>query len=190
MPIRFRCHHCDQLLGIARRKANTHVRCPSCRQDVLVPATDQVEPSVAHQVPATFPSAPPPPVPPPPPTPSVGLFDRDDFDVLLQGGIGAGAAATDPRSGILSGRGHGAPPAPAYHHAPAGGGGGTLGLDRWAQPAHRASNSGIQSQPSAGAGSVPPGIVLSPVVATILTVAVILLIALAFGLGVVIGRVG
>src|SRR5947209_460375 len=28
MPIRFRCAYCNQLMGIARRKAGTVVRCP------------------------------------------------------------------------------------------------------------------------------------------------------------------
>ena len=30
MPIRFRCPHCERLLGIARRKAGTPIRCPQC----------------------------------------------------------------------------------------------------------------------------------------------------------------
>jgi biopolymer transport protein ExbD len=40
MPVRFRCKHCHQLLGIARRKIGTEVRCPECRKMVLVPAVD------------------------------------------------------------------------------------------------------------------------------------------------------
>jgi phage FluMu protein Com len=40
MPIRFRCQYCDQLLGIARRKVGTEVRCPECQKMVLVPAQD------------------------------------------------------------------------------------------------------------------------------------------------------
>ena len=40
MPVRFRCEHCDQLLGIARRKIGTEVRCPECHKMVLVPAED------------------------------------------------------------------------------------------------------------------------------------------------------
>ena len=30
MPIRFRCAYCNQLMGIARRKAGTVIRCPNC----------------------------------------------------------------------------------------------------------------------------------------------------------------
>lgn len=43
MPIRFRCGHCHQLLGIARRKAGTVVVCPSCQQAVVVPTTDEAD---------------------------------------------------------------------------------------------------------------------------------------------------
>lgn len=38
MPIRFRCPSCTKLLGIARRKAGTVVRCPRCGIEVTVPA--------------------------------------------------------------------------------------------------------------------------------------------------------
>src|SRR5947209_4069935 len=37
MPIRFRCAYCNQLLGIARRKAGTVVRCPTCAGEVNGP---------------------------------------------------------------------------------------------------------------------------------------------------------
>src|SRR2546421_13129859 len=37
VPIRFRCAYCNQLMGIARRKAGTVVRCPTCSGQVVVP---------------------------------------------------------------------------------------------------------------------------------------------------------
>jgi hypothetical protein len=37
MPIRFRCAYCNQLMGIARRKAGTVVRCPKCAGELIVP---------------------------------------------------------------------------------------------------------------------------------------------------------
>ena len=40
MPIRFRCRHCTRLLGIARRKAGTAIRCPQCGELLTVPVTD------------------------------------------------------------------------------------------------------------------------------------------------------
>ena len=45
MPIRFKCVYCEQLLGIARRKAGTVVKCPNCAGQLIVPA---LEPA-AHQ---------------------------------------------------------------------------------------------------------------------------------------------
>jgi hypothetical protein len=40
MPIRFRCAYCNQLMGIARRKAGTVVHCPKCKGQVVVPTPD------------------------------------------------------------------------------------------------------------------------------------------------------
>lgn len=37
MPIRFRCDHCNRLLGIARRKAGSQVICPHCGFPIIVP---------------------------------------------------------------------------------------------------------------------------------------------------------
>ena len=66
MPIRFRCAYCNQLLGIARRKAGTVVRCPTCAGQVVVP---NPEPAVA----------------PAPPAPNQPVFERSDFDQLFKG---------------------------------------------------------------------------------------------------------
>src|SRR5947209_19491873 len=46
MPIRFRCAYCNQLLGIAHRKAGSVVRCPTCAGQVVVP---NVETETAQQ---------------------------------------------------------------------------------------------------------------------------------------------
>ena len=40
MPIRFRCAYCNQLMGIARRKAGTVVRCPKCAGEIIVPVPE------------------------------------------------------------------------------------------------------------------------------------------------------
>ena len=37
MPIRFYCPFCDQLLGIASRKAGSAIECPRCKGRVGVP---------------------------------------------------------------------------------------------------------------------------------------------------------
>src|SRR5687768_9142681 len=40
MPIKFRCVHCGQYLGISRTKAGTVVDCPACGRSVGVPRKD------------------------------------------------------------------------------------------------------------------------------------------------------
>jgi len=40
MPIKFRCQHCDQLMGISRSKAGDVVDCPTCGMSVRVPGLD------------------------------------------------------------------------------------------------------------------------------------------------------
>ncbi len=45
MPIRFRCAYCNQLMGIARRKAGTVVRCPKCAGEVIVPTAQEPQPA-------------------------------------------------------------------------------------------------------------------------------------------------
>ena len=44
MPIRFRCAYCNQLMGIARRKAGTVIRCPKCKGQVIVPQPADSDP--------------------------------------------------------------------------------------------------------------------------------------------------
>src|SRR5436305_398453 len=85
MPIRFRCPHCNQLMGIARRKSGSMVHCPTCSTSVLVPATDEVEEGPAPPAAPAAPLAPP---------PARELFERDDFDALL-GGQASGVAEPD-----------------------------------------------------------------------------------------------
>jgi DNA-directed RNA polymerase subunit RPC12/RpoP len=64
MPIRFRCVYCNQLLGIARRKAGSVVRCTNCDGQIVVP-----QPAIAAAKPAR------------PPT---NLFEDGDIDELLR----------------------------------------------------------------------------------------------------------
>src|SRR2546425_13275300 len=45
MPIRFRCAYCNQLMGIARRKSGSVVRCPRCAGEVIVPANQEAQPA-------------------------------------------------------------------------------------------------------------------------------------------------
>lgn len=74
MPIRFRCAYCNQLMGIARRKAGTVVRCPSCAGQVVVPSPE-------GEAPAEAPAA---------GAPKEPLFERSDFDEIFQPAIERG----------------------------------------------------------------------------------------------------
>ena len=65
MPIRFRCAYCNQLMGIARRKAGTVVRCPTCSGQVVVP-----DPGAAAEA-------------EPGPGPANQLFEGSDFDLIF-----------------------------------------------------------------------------------------------------------
>lgn len=65
MPIRFRCVYCNQLLGIARRKAGTVVQCTNCNGQIVVP-----KPAAAARKPTSAPRA--------------NLFEDGDFDELLR----------------------------------------------------------------------------------------------------------
>jgi hypothetical protein len=80
MPVRFRCVYCNQLLGISRRKVGTIVRCTSCEGQLIVPdpnegtsepAGTQEHESKSELHPATDPMG-------------GGLFERSDFDALLE----------------------------------------------------------------------------------------------------------
>src|SRR5436190_9152659 len=137
MPIRFRCPQCEQLLGIARRKAGHSVRCPGCRQLVEVPAEQPVSAPAPPRPPAPVPQRPAPAHP----------FERDDFEDFLNG---PGTVAP-----------HGGP----VYEAPV-----EYGAERIVAP------------------PAPQGLVLSPARVTVLTVVLVLLLALAFGAGLLIGR--
>jgi hypothetical protein len=88
MPIRFRCAYCNQLMGIARRKAGTVIRCPNCAGQVIVP---NPEPGPEEPPPAPQPAAPQPAaVKEAPP-----LFEGSDFDKLF-GTAASGAVGFEP----------------------------------------------------------------------------------------------
>jgi hypothetical protein len=155
MPIRFRCAYCNQLMGIARRKAGTVVRCPTCSGQVVVPAaeasTAQGDSSAPHQ-------------------PAPVLFERQDFDQLFGPGTGeprkenpSAAAKRMPESDAPD-----APPAPVDLNA-------------------LTDSSPLPAAPLPGRTS---GIYLSPIVAVLLGVLVLILVALAFVSGYLVGSNG
>jgi hypothetical protein len=79
MPIRFRCAYCNQLMGIARRKAGTVVSCPTCQGQVVVPSPEPglVEPML---VPPPANAASPAPSPSGQEAAALNVFDQQDFD--------------------------------------------------------------------------------------------------------------
>lgn len=144
MPIRFRCRYCNQLMGIARRKAGMMVQCPTCHAQVVVPqlgADDKEGPPPAKPVPAA-------------PAP---LFERSEFEAFLQN-----PAADKPAD-------HSEPPLPLE-----------FGPDMPSSPSFSARSGSPRLK--------HPGLVLSAMQATWLTVVVILLVALAFGAGLLVGH--
>jgi hypothetical protein len=141
MPIRFRCPYCNQLLGIARRKAGAQVECPTCHAQVQVPASDpQPAPATGEQRP---------------------LFEQSDFDAFLQ--AVPQAAAPSPAASAR-------PLQPPDHRVP------TYDVER------------LDPKVLAPTDPRPPGIFLSPSQATLLTVAAVFLLAIAFGAGLLVGR--
>ena len=151
MPIRFRCVYCKQLMGISRRKAGTVVRCPKCAHEVMVPLEDGG------------------PNPQPAPTSQEPLFERSDFDDLIQqaqatpGSVAPFDFVDPPAPPIAT-----AAPPPA---APP-------------EPAPVDVEQAVEINPSP---TPPAGLLLSPVMATTLAVCVIIGLAVAFIVGLFVG---
>ncbi len=159
MPIRFRCAYCNQLLGIARRKAGKVVRCPNCAGQVVVPDIeedrDPDEAPVLQQQAA-------PPAPPPPPAPEQ-LFERSDFDEILKPVKGMERPAPSPM----------APPGTVANADPG------INVEQLA--------SGADLVPTLEPMAPLPGIWLSPAKATLLSVLAVLALTLAFVIGLMVG---
>jgi len=137
-------------MGIARRKAGTVVRCPTCSGQVVVPNPDVAAPEQGQQQPNQ-------------------LFERSDFDDLFE------PAVPKERTGATVGA---SPP-----EAPAVG---------WGTQAE--ANSGVArlepgpAPPLLSPPPATPGIVVSPSLLTLLTVVGILLLAVVFGAGILVGK--
>ena len=75
MPVRFRCIYCNQLLGIARRKAGSIVHCTKCSGKIIVPNPDDPLPAPSAVGTASRKAG---------RDSGSHLFERSDFDVLLR----------------------------------------------------------------------------------------------------------
>jgi hypothetical protein len=159
MPIRFRCSHCHQLMGIARRKSGTEVQCPTCRQNVVVPKEDEVEATSAPQ-----PRAAAEPGKPASGTGAGKIFEHSNFDEVLR----------NPE-----------PPPRAVRSAPKNGSAGARNISPDRGPT---SASGGPAGISQGGMTGSNGILLTSNQATMLAVVGIVLLAVAFGAGLLVGR--
>jgi hypothetical protein len=153
MPIRFRCAYCNQLMGIARRKAGTVVRCPNCAGQVIVPSPGPEQPvPQAVQQPAGV-------------APAPVLFEGSDFDKLFEPNTVGVPPAVNPQA---------VSPAPAPQPAP---GSGPMPI------------AAFDVEPIRAPAYQGPGVFLTPVKLTIVSVSIVILLGLAFLVGFLAGRV-
>lgn len=165
MPIRFRCVHCNQLLGIARRKAGTMVRCPSCATEVLVPSADN--PEAVEQLTQRA-NEPPEPIEDEP----APVFERSDFDEAFR-----------PPAGEVAAPSFQPVPTSAEPNVP---------VSSWQDGEESEIN--VERVPvppevleAVHQGAARPGIWVSPTMATLLSVLVVVALALAFAAGLAVG---
>jgi phage FluMu protein Com len=176
MPIRFRCTSCRKLLGIARRKAGTVVKCPDCESELIVPTeVTATVPARGGRLPAAkgSPTEPIPRTPPPQPkhaangngaaakTPeSMPLFERPDFESLLNPAVQKAAATL--------------PPAPL----------GPVSVPVKEMPRPTPASNPLKFPDDEEAYDLEPiGLVLSKATLTVMAVVVVVLIGLAFAAG-------
>jgi hypothetical protein len=163
-------------MGIARRKAGTVVRCPTCSGQVVVPSPENE---------ASAPSGPGPgPVksgssPAAPAKPGADLFEESDFDELLRPGGPMAPVATVP-----AGAAPGGPLSGAWGtHAEQ-----LLNEERPPNPGGVAIASPAPTGLTAPGSAVPGGLVLSQGRLAMVTVVAVLLLGLAFLGGVLVGK--
>jgi hypothetical protein len=117
MPIKFRCVYCNQLLGISRRKAGAVVRCKTCDGQLVVPDPAVATELAENRLPGVDSVTKEPP-------PVEKLFERDDFDKVLEPFQvpSSPAAVANPPAGSTTSRRDKTPPliaAPMTPTAPA-----------------------------------------------------------------------
>jgi hypothetical protein len=158
MPIRFRCAYCNQLMGIARRKAGTVVSCPTCHGQVVVPTPEPPLQPVQ--------------MPPPPgngPAGPANVFDRQDFDAGMFNPkpIPAPPPAPSPPRPVAELSLHATVPTPA--------------------PLLGSSGFDVEPVVMGPSNAPPRGLVLTPS-KMVLAVGALLLLALAFAAGLICGK--
>jgi phage FluMu protein Com len=149
MPIKFRCKYCNQLMGIARRKAGTDVNCPTCNGILRVPFEDAAEGTGPAPVLKAA-------------TAQQPVFEQSDFEAYLEADVHNRPVVTAP------------PPTAA-----------PLAGTVWNPQVPDMVDVEPAFMPAA---TLPPGIVLSNGIATLLTIGIIFLMAMSFSLGLLVGR--
>jgi hypothetical protein len=160
MPIRFRCAYCSQLMGISRRKAGTVVSCPKCHGQVVVPHPAP-EDEVEPAAPGTGPQP---------------LFEGADFDQVFNPSPGEAAAPQQMSPAVMA-----PDPGVELANAPAAANVG----------AHQEISFEVERfepMTSSGPGAGRPGIWLTPTAITLLGLLMVVLLALAFVGGLLVGR--
>jgi hypothetical protein len=175
MPIRFRCAYCNQLMGIARRKAGTVVSCPKCAGQVVVPTPPPGEDDGS-----------------PEPAGQGGkdeLFERSDFDKVFDNGAPAnGAAAKSPAAkspvanGAVANR-----PAAAPQVLPSQTAANPFS-ELSPKPTSEPNLPEYEAVPLSPAKKPARGIFLTPGMLLVVSGLVIVLMGLAFFLGLLLGR--
>lgn len=177
MPIRFRCVYCDQLLGIARRKAGTVVKCPNCAGQLIVPpehAGDENAASLTAKE-AGGSSRKSTPVKAAPAVSDAGgesglLFERSDFDDLLRPAIERHKTVQPPLQ----------VKAKADEEAP-------IDLAEDPEPFAPPAVAPAPVITTAPARPKPSGVLLTPVRIILLCVVLLLGLAFSFGGGILVG---
>ena len=164
MPIRFRCVYCDKLLGIAKRKAGAVVNCPQCGQPLIVPSPEPEPEATAAASQSAAPAKGPP-----------KLFEQDDFDALLEGD----RTFRTPDPPPAAKRPKAPPPPPPANALPPR----PFAVERSLPPAPPADPMAPPSRPRARSG-----LVLSTGMLILALVAVLVLMGVAFGGGLLVGR--
>jgi phage FluMu protein Com len=161
MPIRFRCAYCNQLMGIARRKAGTVVRCPKCAGQLVVPVPESYEEDSPENSQQAGPN---------PPGQAqagqakagAGVFEQSDFAKVFDHGPAAGPQMLHPPT-IPN-------PATANPRPPA-----NPGLPEY------------EAVPLGPAKSPPRGVFLTSSVLAVVSALVVILMGMAFFLGLLLG---
>jgi hypothetical protein len=160
MPIRFRCAYCNQLMGIARRKGGTVVRCPTCGGQVIVPQP--------HGEPAAQPAK---------QKQAGAVFEQADFGDVFQQPANGSSGARQKAAAVMPAPAPAPPPAAAPPPAPS-------------PPAPLPLPAPVEAEPVYLPGPTPGAgvLVLNTAKLVLLGAILVMLLALSFMAGLLIGR--